>query len=393
MSTDVDVDTLVVGAGLVGASVARHLSLDPAAGSVMVVGPDEPVHPRAHDGIHGAWHDEARLTRVIAGDDVWAHLARESMARYPEIREQGGRDFHRRGSVLYVFDDDAAYERHRDVGVRQGADFIEVDSGSNPFPYLTLPSRARSLLETGEAGVVNPRLLVANQLAAARRRGATVIRDVVQGIVTASVGVEAVLGSGGRLRCRRAVVAAGAYVNAFRLLPSAAAVAATGITAHFFEVSDDALVELADMPGMLWFDDPDGGAFVYSVPPVRYPDGRWWLKVGGHRDSGPLVGREAIDEWHRTNGADMGFDAVEGWVAEHIPLLAGTGRHSVGCVITETASAMPVITDVVPGRVVLASGCTGAAAKSCDEIGRIAAVLSVHGAWDTPLDRQQLSGV
>jgi glycine/D-amino acid oxidase-like deaminating enzyme len=61
-------------------------------------------------------------------------------------------------------------------------------------------------------------------------------------------------------------------------------------------------------------------------------------------------------------------------------------------VITESASAMPVIAEAVPRRVVVATGCSGAAAKSCDEIGRLAAVLCVHGEWDTPLDRELLSG-
>jgi sarcosine oxidase len=57
----------------------------------------------------------------------------------------------------------------------------------------------------------------------------------------------------------------------------------------------------------------------------------------------------------------------------------------VGCVITEVASGFPLIHEVVPRRVVVASGCGGAAAKSCDEIGRLAAVLTAHGTWDSAL--------
>jgi sarcosine oxidase len=387
-----DVDTLVVGAGPVGASAARHLSLDRAAGSVAVVGPTEPENPHRHGGIHGAWHDEGRLTRVIAGDDVWAHLAQRSIARYPQIHEQGGHEFHRPGSVLYLFDDADAYERHRAVGQRAGAAFSEVGGDPGRFPYLTMPAGTRALLETGEAGVINPRLLVANQLHAARANGASVIRDVVHALHRESDAVVADLGGGVRLRCRRAVVAAGAYVNAFGLLPRAAPVVSIGITAHFFEVDEALLPDLAGMPGMVWFDDPSGGTFVYTLPPIRYPDGRWWFKVGGHRESGPLSGRNDIDHWHRTAGGDMGFEAVQQWVAERVPVLAGRGRHSVGCVITESPSAMPVIADAVPGRLVVATGCGGAAAKSCDEIGRIAAVLAVHGEWDSPLDRDLLSG-
>jgi len=392
MASDLDVDTLVVGAEPVGASAARHLSLDPAAGSVAVVGPAEPEDTHVHEGIHGAWHDEARLTRVVAGDDVWAHLARESIGRYPQILEQGGHPFHQPGGVLYVFEDDASWRQYHDVGVRAGAEVEDVSDGSARFPYLRLPADNRSLLETGQAGLINPRLLVRNQLKAAAAHGAAVVRDVVLAMSQRADGIEVVLGSGGRLRCRRAVVAAGAYVNAFDLLSRPIPVSSIGITAHFFEVDEAVLDDLAGMPGMLWFDDPTGGAFVYTLPPVRYPDGKWWFKVGGHRESGPLTGRQAIDRWHRDRGDDMGFDGVQRWVAERLPVLAGTGRHSVGCVITEHTSAMPVIAEVGGGGVVVATGCTGAAAKSCDEIGRLAAVLAVHREWDSPLDRELLSG-
>ena len=184
---------------------------------------------------------------------------------------------------------------------------------------------------------------------------APLIRDVVQSLDYEPDAVVAVLGDGRRLRCRRAVVAAGAYVNAFDLLPAPAAVSSIGITAHFFAVDGTLADELADMPGMLWFDDPSGGTFVYSVPPIRYPDGRLWFKIGGHSESGPLPDRAAIDHWHRTDGGDMGFASVERWVAEHLPGLAGRGSHSVGCVITESSSALPVIAEAVADDVVLAA--------------------------------------
>ncbi|MFM7687714.1 MAG: NAD(P)/FAD-dependent oxidoreductase [Actinomycetota bacterium] len=388
-----DVDTLVVGAGPVGSAAARHLSRDADAGSVMVVGPAEPNDHRVHDGVHGAWHDQARLTRVIAGDEVWAHLAQASIARYAEIRDEGGQDFHTPGSVLYVFEHGKGFEQHRGVAQSCGAQFVEIEGdGGGRFPYFRLPPGGRSLLEAGQAGVVNPRAMVANQLRAAESRGATVVRDVVIGLEPEAGGVLARLASGGRLRCRRAVVAAGAYVNSFGLLPEAAPVASIGITAHFFSVDDALADELAGMPGLLWFDDPAGGTFVYSVPPIRYPDGRLWFKIGGHRESGPLADRGSIDEWHRSDGGEMSLEGVRQWVAAHVPALAGHAAHSVGCVITESASAMPVITDPLPGMLVVATGCSGAAAKSCDEIGRIAAVLAVHGEWDSSLDRWVLSG-
>jgi hypothetical protein len=40
----------------------------------------------------------------------------------------------------------------------------------------------------------------------------------------------------------------------------------------------------------------------------------------------------------------------------------------------------------------VATGCAGAAAKSCDEIGRLAAVLTVEGRWDSSLDQSLFQG-
>jgi sarcosine oxidase len=139
------------------------------------------------------------------------------------------------------------------------------------------------------------------------------------------------------------------------------------------------------MPGMLWYPDQPGAHFLYSVPPVRYPDGHTYFKIGGVRESGPLSGRAAIDEWHRTDGGRLEADALREWISAHVPLLVGTHTHSVGCVITEVASGFPLVHEVVPRRVVVASGCGGAAAKSCDEIGRLAAVLTARGTWDSEL--------
>ena len=139
------------------------------------------------------------------------------------------------------------------------------------------------------------------------------------------------------------------------------------------------------MPGMLWYPDDPGAHFLYSVPPTRYPDGRTYFKIGGVRESGPLHGQAAIDDWHRTDGGRLEADALREWISAHLPLLAGRDTHSVGCVITEVASGFPLVHEVVPRRVVVAGGCGGAAAKSCDEIGRLAAVLTARGSWDSSL--------
>jgi len=123
----------------------------------------------------------------------------------------------------------------------------------------------------------------------------------------------------------------------------------------------------------------------------RLPMGNLWFKIGGYRDSGPVRSRDEVDDWHRSDGGQREGEFLRHWVAERIPVLAGREAHRVGCVITESSSGFPIIRDVAP-HVVVATGCGGAAAKSCDEIGRLAAVLSARGEWSSTLDAALFAG-
>jgi sarcosine oxidase len=140
----------------------------------------------------------------------------------------------------------------------------------------------------------------------------------------------------------------------------------------------------------LWHEDGDQH-WLYSVPPTTYPDGNLWFKIGGYRDSGAVGTRDEIDEWHRADGNRDEAAFLRSWVADHIPVLASCEARSIGCVITESASTYPIVREVAP-RVVVATGCGGAAAKSCDELGRLAAGVSTHGRWDSVLDRALFAG-
>jgi hypothetical protein len=79
-------------------------------------------------------------------------------------------------------------------------------------------------------------------------------------------------------------------------------------------------------------------------------------------------------------------------VANHLPLLVGHDAHSISCACTDVETEFPIIREEVPGRVFVAVGCMGAAAKSCDEIGRIAAVLTARSWWSSSLDQALMAG-
>lgn len=386
------VGTVVIGAGPMGASAARHLAGMPDAGSVMVIGPDAPVSTHAHAGVHGAWHDEARLTRIIANDHVWATLAAESIARYPQIEAAGGIPFHRTQGVLYVHETAESFALQHQVATDLSVEFDDISAEPHRVPFLRLTDGAGLLLEGGGAGTVNPKALVANQLRGAERLGAAVLRHTAIAVDETSSGVVVRTREGATVEADRVLVAAGAYLNSFPFFPSPLPVVSTGITALFFEVAGDVAAALQGMPGILWYPPAGGSHFLYSVPPTQYPDGKVYFKIGGYRESGPLLHEADITEWHRTDGGRMEVEMLKAFVAEHIPVLAGHDAHAIGCVITDTDSAMPMLREVVPGRISVATGCAGAAAKSCDEIGRLAALVATGANWDSSLPKTVFHG-
>jgi glycine/D-amino acid oxidase-like deaminating enzyme len=389
---DIVADTVVIGAGPIGASAARHLSMDVQAGRVVVIGADEPEDPATHDGIFGAWHDEARLTRIIAGDDVWATFAEESIDRYPEIRAAGGFEFHRTQGVLYVHEGIDTYCEQQAVTERHRAVWTDVTHEPERFEYLRFPHGARLVLEEGEAGTVNPRRLVANQLAGALHNGAEVIRDIATKVTVADGGVVITTMDGATVRAGKVLLATGAYVNCFDLLPAPLPVLTRGITALFYRLEGAVLDTLRDMPGIYWSADGGDYGFVYTVPPTEYPDGYIYFKIGAYREINELTSRAEIDAWQRSNGSQPEVDKLKAWIANYLPVLVSHDAHSISCVCTDVETEFPIIREEVPGRVFVAVGCMGAAAKSCDEIGRIAAVLTARGQWSSTLDQSLMAG-
>ena len=126
---------------------------------------------------------------------------------------------------------------------------------------------------------------------------------------------------------------------------------------------------------------------MYAVPPVQYPDGRWYIKLGAEvLPEVELASPAAIGRW-------MAGEA-EGWE----PYLEQSLRSLLSdvnfmstvvkpCVYARTPSLFPYI-DRIADRVVVAAGGNGRAAKSADAIGAIAVGLAHTGAWTDPLDRE-----
>jgi sarcosine oxidase len=372
----------VIGKGLIGAAAARHLARQ--TDGVLLIGPDEPAVRAEHHDVFGSHYDEGRIYRILDGDPLWGRLAARSIARYAELEAESGIPFHEGVGMLAA---DlrtppalaAAYAR---TGTALGASFERLTGAdlAARFPYLRFNTATVGLFEGPSGGHISPRRLVAAQTAAAERHGAAVLREPVHALTPAPDGVAITTATGMAVRAERALVATGGFANVHAVLPRPLDIVVRGRTIVLAEVAGALLERLRPMPSLI----VDGSAPLgdpYLLPPIRYPDGRWYVKIGTGEFEHRLETLDELGDWFRHRGAAEDRAALHETLLALIPDLAGAPIHTDTCAVTATASGYPYVDLLADGRVGVAVGGNGKAAKSADEIGRLAAELVLTGAW------------
>ncbi|ARO24942.1 FAD-dependent oxidoreductase [Rhizobium sp. S9] len=373
----VDFKYIVVGRGLMGAAAARHLARQ--TDGVAVIGPDEPDDRKAHEGVFASHYDEGRITRTIDPDSNWALLANRSIGRYGEIANESGIDFYREVGCVVIAPNGSDYlERTRQAAVSLGVDTRLLDAGGlkTAFPFFAFPAGSAGVFEARGAGHISPRKLVKAQSMLAERAGATVIRDHVVSIREEG-GLATVKTAGGlTYRGEKVLLAAGGFSIAENLLPRPVDMTVYGRTITLFEVGEADALRLAAMPSLI-LDVP--GIHIYLLPPIRYPDGKFYLKIGGDPDD--LILRNDIEmrAWFRTEGRESVRSHLQRIVADLVPDMTPLSISTAACVVSFTESSYPMIGYTSSPAIAVLTGCAGTSAKSSDEIGRLGAELLLSG--------------
>ncbi len=388
MPTGPSYDVAVVGAGPIGAATARHLA-DRGA-SVIVIGPDEPATFADHQGTWAGYYDQGRLAHVLEVPLITSLLATRSLRRFPELRERTGIEFTTPTHSLSVlpevadgapgsewFDRDRLIRNAEDLGVEVAA--LSADDLRTEYPAMRFAPGHVGVVQR-DAYILNPRELVRAELAAATASGATLVRDEVTSLENTSEGVTLTGKSGAAWRAGHVVVATGAATTMSGLLPRPLQLQTYGATVVLVEVDDPTTV---DMPAMMYLKFLEGrlafGGIVMS--PLRYPDGKWYLKVSGNSLlSNPLNTAEEVAAWVRTGGNDDDIDDALTVLAELMPHQKFGPAHTRPCMVCQTPSGLPVIDRANDRTVIAVEGERGAMAA--DEIGRLTADLTLRGRWN-----------
>lgn len=373
----VDFKYIVVGRGLMGAAAARHLARQ--AVGVAVIGPDEPDDRKTHQGVFASHYDEGRITRTIDPDRNWALLANRSIGRYGEIARDSGIDFYREVGCVVVAPDASDYlEKTRQAAVSLGVETSLLDKVGlkAAFPFFVFPEGGAGVFEARGAGHISPRKLVKAQSLLAERAGATIIRDHVVSICSEG-GFAVVKTAGGQTyRGEKVLLAAGGFSIAENLLLRPVAMTVYARTVTLFEVSEADAVRLAAMPSLI-LDIP--GIHIYLLPPIRYPDGKFYLKIGGDPDDLTLSNDAEMRAWFRTEGRETVRAHLSHIVAGLVPDLVPLSISTAACVVSQTESGYPMIGYTSAPEIAVLTGCAGTSAKSSDEIGRLGAELLLAG--------------
>ncbi|WP_010542191.1 NAD(P)/FAD-dependent oxidoreductase [Dietzia alimentaria] len=390
MSVESQYDVAVVGAGPIGAATARHLA-DQGA-SVIVVGPAEPERFDDHQGVWAGYYDQGRLAHVLEVPLVTSLLATRSIRRFPELRERSGVTFTTPTESLSIlpdvtegnrgsewFDRDRLLRNAEDLGVPVSP--LSADELRSEYPRMRFAPGHVGVVQR-DAAILNPRELVRAELAVATAAGVTLVRDEAVSLERAENdddGVLVVGKSSDTWRADKVVLATGAATNATGLLPRRLQMQTYGATVVLVEVDDPATV---DMPAMMYLKFADGqlrfGGIVMS--PLRYPDGKWYIKVSGNSllDT-PLESSDEIAEWVRTGGRTADIDDTYELLAELMPDQKLGPALTRPCTVCDTPTGLPYRDRVHDRVTVVVEGERGAMAA--DELGRLTAEYTLAGQW------------
>lgn len=380
-------DIIIVGAGLMGSAAARHLA--EMGQKVALIGPAEPAVKATHNGVFASHYDAARITRKMDSRANWARFSQAAIARYTELERQSGhRFFADVGAIIAGPETGAGADFIRKVQQNADADgvpYVPLRAAAlqERFPYFDFPAGILALHEPESAGWLDPRAHVRAEIAAAEVLGVTVHRAEVSRLVEDKHGVQAHCANGQIVSADRAIVACGAFSKAEGLLPDPIPLKVYARTIAFFELDDAEAARLRAMPSVVYI-PPDLVTDPYILPPVRYPDGKTYIKIGGDPVDRELSGVAEMKDWFRTDGDPEAGAYIRDQLLRLMPDLSYRAVTYGSCATSFTPHGNPLIYHQTD-RLMALTGGNGAGAKCADELGRLGALVAMGE--DIPADR------
>jgi len=390
-------DYIVIGKGLMGSAALRYLSQFTA--NVAIIGPDEPLDDTNHEGVFASHYDEGRLTHRLSKDLTWAQLTTRAIDQYGLIEQQSGIHFHKPCGSLMVgrAQGNSRYLAHKDQIAHALAiplhTYADAATISAAHPMLAFPAGYQGVFELPPAGCINPRALIKAQLQIATQQGATIVRDVVVKVVQNGHSVTVTTQKGETIAAARVLIATGAFSNCFDVLPRPLALRIKSETTLHAQVPESEAERLAEMPTVGYEIESATLDGIYMAPPLRYPDGHYYIKLGCDTMADQtLADYAAMTEWMRRGASDIVAHDIYAALLSIIPGLQVETFASKRCLVTYTPHKKPYL-DQIDECLFIATGGNGSSAKCSDTLGFLAAQLMTDQTWPAPFERQDFQAI
>ncbi|XP_072014611.1 monomeric sarcosine oxidase-like [Amphiura filiformis] len=261
------------------------------------------------------------------------------------------------------------------------------------YPFMTFEDGHEGVVELSTCGLVNPRKLVKAQRTAAHLQGCDIMTTIVDQIYEncdeplGSKILSVVTANGQIVRSRKVLLCTGAFTVTKPLLPPHLLpdIRLAPSQALKLEVSADDLENLRGIPMMEFWRSKDDRENGYLCPPVTYPNGKTYLKIG-HERLGYFERYTDVAEWYRGDGDQEVTEKLKKSIHAFLPGFEPLSFDVHPCVLTATKNNLPYI-DMITPQIGIAVGGNGEGARWSYEVGKIAANMITKGQWDYDLPK------
>ena len=372
-------DVCVIGRGLLGSAAARHLS--EMGVNVSLLGPDEPSSRSQHSGVFGSHYDSGRITRIIDTDFYCGQIARGSLSRYRDFENSSCVNFFRPVRHLAV-----SHVNDYISEITHTANCLEVDFQSltsselaNAFPYFSFTDEVSGLYEISTGGYVDPRSLIRAQNAMLVKNGGEIFTDTASRVESYEGYFQVFTEDGTQIKAENVLVASGVFSG--RIIDSIPKLDVTicESTVVFAELDESDVVELQQMPSVIFKQGHEVEKGVYVLPPIQYPDQKTYLKIG-HSESRPMSDPDTnLIKWFQGKGDPVVAEWLESQLFSLMPSVSFKNIETESCAVSRSSTGKQFIDRIDESGIHVLLAGNGYSAKSSDELGRIAAHKIIFG--------------
>jgi len=382
-----DIDIIVVGRGLIGSAAARQFSK--AGKSVVIIGPSEPDDYHSHSGVFGSHYDSGRIVRILDPDPYYALIAKASISQYRPLENQTGTSFFHEVGYLSVTNNSDYFTNVKAVQREYlpDAEYFSQKESVEQFPYFNFPKDVKIIYQQTMGGYINPRNQIVAQNKALELYGGRIINDVVIEIGHNDTAIS-VYTNNEKLKCRKVIIATGAYANIGGLIPKKIEYEVVPHTVVYGEITNQHLPSLKGMPSLSYRYGNDQMRYIYFMPPVLYPDGKHYVKIGHSFGSSLPINKESLTKWFQSDGDLTRVEWLKDTLKNLLPSINFKSFSSKSCVTSRSPTGKQYIDQFEDKQIFSILADNGQCAKSADELGCIAKEFVLNGRFPKQFNQE-----